>query len=57
MKVYQVVLVDGYGAIFEEFATPKIFKDREKAEEYRQFFLKEDTGWFRIYVKELEYVE
>lgn len=57
MKAYQVVLVDGDGASFEEFVTPKVFMDKTKAEAYKQFFIDEDAGWWKVYVKELELVE
>lgn len=57
MKAYQVVLVDGDGASFEEFVTPKVFLDKTRAEDYKQFLVDEDEGWFRVYVKEVELVE
>lgn len=57
MKAYQVVLVDGDGANFEEFVTPKVFINKDKAEDYKQFFIDEDAGWFRVYTKEVELVE
>lgn len=57
MKGYQVVLVDGDGASFQEYVTPKVFFNKSKAEDYKQFFIDEDAGWFRVYVKEVELVE
>jgi hypothetical protein len=57
MKAYQVVLVDGDGASFEEFVTPKVFIDKTKAEAYKQFFIDEDAGWWKVYVKEVKLVE
>lgn len=57
MKVYQVVLVDGDGASFEEFVTPKVFINKDKAENYKQFFINEDAAWFRVYIKEVELIE
>lgn len=55
MKAYQVVLVDG--DTFQEHSTPKVFINRNKAEDYKQFFIDEDTGWWRVYIKEVELVE
>ena len=57
MKAYQVVLIDGDGATFEEFVTPKVFMDKTKADAYKQFFIDEDAGWFRVYVKEVELIQ
>lgn len=57
MKAYQVVLVDGDGAIFEEFVTPKVFLDKTRAEDYKQFLVNEDDGWCKVYVKEVELFE
>lgn len=57
MKAYQVVLVDGDGASFEEFVTPKVFLDKARAEDYKQFLIDEDAGWWRVYIKEVELIE
>lgn len=57
MKAYQVVLVDDEGASFQEHVTPKVFISKHKAEDYKQFFIGEDAGWWRVYVKEVELVE
>lgn len=57
MKAYQIVLVDGDGASFDEHVTPKAFLNRGKAEAYKQFFIDEDAGWWRVYVKEIDLIE
>lgn len=57
MKAYQVVIIYGDSASFQEHVTPKVFIKRNKAEDYKQFFIDEDTGWWRVYIKEVELVE